>query len=204
MASTDQEIFWQGNFGNEYTNRNISNQEISSNINLFSKILSNTSGVDSALELGCNRGMNLIALHKLNPEMSLSGVEINAKAVELSSKLDIANITQGSLLDYSNKTQVDLTFTKGVLIHINPDKLTDAYQALYSNSRKYILVVEYYNPEPVTIQYRGHGEKLFKRDFAGELMDKYSDLKLINYGFTYRRDPVFPLDDSCWFLMKKS
>ena len=41
----------------------------------------------------------------------------------------------------------------------------------------------------------GHSDKLFKRDFAGELMDKYTDLILKDYGFAYKRDPSFPLDD---------
>jgi spore coat polysaccharide biosynthesis protein SpsF len=65
------------------------------------------------------------------------------------------------------------------------------------------LVCEYYNPSPVSIPYRGHTNKLFKRDFAGELMDRYPDLQLIDYGFVYRRDPSFPQDDVTWFLMEK-
>ena len=48
-------------------------------------------------------------------------------------------------------------------------------------SKKFILIAEYYNPTPVEVSYRGHNGKLFKRDFAGEMMKKYSDLKLIDY-----------------------
>jgi spore coat polysaccharide biosynthesis protein SpsF len=44
---------------------------------------------------------------------------------------------------------------------------------------------------------------LFKRDFAGEMMDRYPDLKLLDYGFVYHRDPAFPDDDITWFLMEK-
>lgn len=43
--------------------------------------------------------------------------------------------------------------------------------------------------------------KLFKRDFAGEIMNKYK-YELIDYGFTYRYDK-FPQDDLTWFLLKK-
>ena len=46
--------------------------------------------------------------------------------------------------------------------------------------QKYICIVEYYNPTPVEVIYRGHKGKLFKRDFAGEMLDKYRNLKLIN------------------------
>ena len=65
-------------------------------------------------------------------------------------------------------------------------------------------MAEYYNPSPVTIEYRGEKDKLFKRDFAGEMLDKYQDLKLIKYGFIYKRDTTFPQDDITWFLMEKS
>jgi spore coat polysaccharide biosynthesis protein SpsF len=92
---------------------------------------------------------------------------------------------------------------KGVLIHINPDMLQVVYEKLYESSSKYILVCEYYNPAPVTINYRGHEDRLFKRDFAGELMEKYTDLTLIDYGFAYKRDPSFPQDDITWFLLSK-
>ena len=77
------------------------------------------------------------------------------------------------------------------------------YSKLYAASKRYILVCEYYNPAPVTINYRGHDDRLFKRDFAGELMEKYSDLELVDYGFCYKRDPAFPQDDVTWFLLEK-
>jgi len=44
---------------------------------------------------------------------------------------------------------------------------------------------------------------LFKRDFAGEMLDRYPALKLLDYGFVYRRDPLFPQDDMTWFLLEK-
>jgi spore coat polysaccharide biosynthesis protein SpsF len=55
----------------------------------------------------------------------------------------------------------------------------------------------------VAIAYRGHSDRLFKRDFAGEIMDRHSQLRLVDYGFAYRRDPNFPQDDITWFLMEK-
>ena len=54
----------------------------------------------------------------------------------------------------------------------------------------------------VTVNYRGNSDRLFKRDFAGELMDRYP-LRLIAYGFSYHRDNYFPQDDSTWFLLEK-
>lgn len=97
----------------------------------------------------------------------------------------------------------DFVLIKGVLIHINPEYLDRVYETLYQSSSRYICLVEYYNPTPVEVNYRGHQGRLFKRDFAGEILDKFKDLKLIDYGFTYHRDSHFPQDDATWFLLEK-
>ena len=76
------------------------------------------------------------------------------------------------------------------------------YQNLVNLSRRYVLVCEYYNPAPVTVPYRGHQDRLFKRDFAGELMDGFG-LELVDYGFVYRRDNHAAMDDFTWFLLRK-
>lgn len=36
------------------------------------------------------------------------------------------------------------------------------------------------------------------------MLDMFPDLKLVDYRFIYHRDPVFPRDDSTWFLLEKS
>jgi spore coat polysaccharide biosynthesis protein SpsF len=69
---------------------------------------------------------------------------------------------------------------------------------------RYICICEYYNPTPVEVTYRGYQEKLFKRDFVGEILDMYPDLELVDYGFVYHRDNNFPQDDITWFLIQKS
>lgn len=97
----------------------------------------------------------------------------------------------------------ELALIKGVLIHINPAELPKVYDKLYAATHRYLLVAEYYNPSPVAIPYRGHAERLFKRDFAGEIMERHPRLCLVDYGFVYRRDPAFPQDDVTWFLMEK-
>ena len=115
----------------------------------------------------------------------------------------VKKIYNKSIINFKTNIKKDLVLIKGVLIHINPNFLNRVYQQLYNLSKKYILIGEYYNRTPVTINYRGHSEKLFKRDFAGELLDKYKDLELVDYGFRYHRDNNFPMDDIAWFLLKK-
>ena len=81
--------------------------------------------------------------------------------------------------------------------------MPQVYDLLHQLSKRYICVIEYYNPAPVEIPYRGHSGKLFKRDFAGELLDRFRDLRLLDYGFVYHRDNNYPLDDLTWFLLEK-
>jgi len=201
---TPQEEFWAGSFGNGYIDRNQSTQIVAANTALFSKILSRTSNIQSVIEFGSNIGLNLIAIKQLLPEAELSAIEINEKAVSILKKWDyIKKIYHQSILDFDCDYPREFVFTKGVLIHMNPEVLLQVYDKLYAASQKYICIAEYYNPVPQQINYRGQTEKLFKRDFAGELLDRFSDLKLIDYGFVYHRDTNFPLDDISWFLLEK-
>lgn len=201
---TEQEAFWAGDFGNEYIGRNNSKEIIASNLNFFSKALNQAGKPESIIEFGANIGMNLQAIKLLFPSIKLHGIEINERAAEeLGMNIGKENVTNSSIFDYSVDEKFDVTLIKGVLIHINPDMLPLVYQKLYEASKKYILVCEYYNPSPVSISYRDHQDRLFKRDFAGEILEKYSDLILVDYGFVYKRDISFPADDITWFLLKK-
>lgn len=201
---TEQEAFWAGTFGTQYIERNRGDQLLASNLNFFSTALRTATKLKSCIEFGANIGMNLKALKLLYPAIELSAIEINADASAELSKIVAQNkLFQGSILDYPGSESVDLVLIKGVLIHINPEELIKVYEKLVQASRRYILLAEYYNPSPVAIPYRGHTDRLFKRDFAGEIMDRYPRLRLLDYGFCYRRDPNFPQDDITWFLMEK-
>lgn len=199
---TEQENFWAGSFGDTYIERNADDWRMRSSIGLFSEILSSCIGLNSALELGCNIGLNLEALKAIAPGLALSGVEINENAHRQAQEKALGEIHLGSILEPLELPKADLTFTKTVLIHINPDELDKVYRNLVELSNRYVLVVEYYNPSPVSVVYRGNDDRLFKRDFAGELMDRYG-LELLTYGFSYHRDKLFPQDDCTWFLMEK-
>lgn len=146
-----------------------------------------------------------MALHILLPEAKLTGIEINQKAATELSQLPYVEAHQSSIYEteFLGEKQYDFIFTKGVLIHQSPDLIFNAYDILYRASRQYIMVCEYYNPTLVEVNYRGNTSVLFKRDFAGALLDRYPDLELLDYGFAYHRDPHFKADDPTWFLMKK-
>ena len=201
---TEQEEFWAGEFGNDYIDRNQGDKLLASNTVMWVDMLKNARKVESCIEFGANIGMNLQALKLLYPEQEQYGIEINSEAVdELKNVIPPANVFHSSIFDFESDAKFDLSFIKGVLIHINPDELPEAYKKLVASCGRYLLVAEYYNPSPVAIPYRGHTDRLFKRDFAGEILDLYPELTLIDYGFSYRNDPKFPQDDINWFLMER-
>lgn len=204
---TEQERFWAGKFGDEYTVRNADRKWIDSNIDLFGDALAKAKNVSTILELGCNKGLNLAALEYLDPSRTMTGVDINATALrELvvmfdDLKLEKPHLHRSSIVEYNPVATYDLVFTKGVLIHINPDQLPEVYDKMVALSNRYVMIAEYYNPSPVAIEYRGQYGKLFKRDFAGELIKRH-DMRLVDYGFKYHLGK-YPQDDLCWFLMEK-
>jgi spore coat polysaccharide biosynthesis protein SpsF len=198
----NQEDFWKGDFGTDYISRNIDETLLESNVNFFEKILQNVQEpIDSILELGANVGMNFLALSRILPNLNFTGVEINKAAADALRETG-CEVHNCAIQDLALNATYDLVLTKTVLIHIAPEKLPDTYEKIFNFSRKWILIAEYYNSTPTGIPYRGHEEKLFKRDFAGEMLDTYPSLKLVDYGFTYHRDS-HPQDDVSWFLLRK-
>ncbi len=201
---TEQEAFWAGEFGTAYIGRNQGDALLASNLDFFGKALRQARGLASCIEFGANIGMNLRALKLLHPSQQQFGIEINTEAArQLAQVLPPHNVFQQSILDFQPAQAFDLVLIKGVLIHINPDALAQVYDTLHRSCGKYLLIAEYYNPAPVSISYRGHADRLFKRDFCGEMLDRHPDLALVDYGFAYHRDPNFPQDDITWFLMEK-
>ena len=200
---TEQEKFWAEKFGTEYIERNRSAEILTQNIFLFSRIFSKIEKIRSVIEYGANIGLNLRALRTLISELELSAVEINKDAVKELKKIENIKVFNKSILEFKIDKPRDFALIKTVLIHLNPDMLSQVYELLYQSSSRYICIAEFYNPVPVEVNYRGFSGKLFKRDFAGEMLDKYDDLKLIDYGFCYHRDIHFPKTDITWFLMEK-
>ncbi len=202
--TTPQEEFWAGKFGDEYSSRNAGRKWIASNCALFSRVLSSTEGVKSVIEFGSNTGLNLRALDVLLPGASLAAIEINNSAATELKAWGQCEVYVQSILEFEPAHPYDLVLIKGVLIHVNPDSLPKLYERLFRASGRYVCIVEYYNPTPIAVNYRGHDSRLFKRDFAGEMLDSFPQLRLLDYGFCYHRDRNFPQDDVNWFLLEKA
>ena len=87
----NQEQFWQGKFGDEYTERNVNYVE--NNYQLFEKIFVDelnpyrTAGyfeskVKSIIEFGAGSGQNILALQKIFPDARYTAIEINETAIK--------------------------------------------------------------------------------------------------------------------------
>lgn len=201
--TTKQEEAWAGEFGNEYNARSPGNVE--NNVYFFHRALGGCAHApESIMELGAGQGANMLALRTIYPGAELGAVELNRQACEKLTLTGTVNyLVNASILDWEPERTWELAFSKGLLIHIQPAQLWNAYGVLYRCASRWILICEYYNPKPVEVEYRGQAGLLYKRDFAGDMLDAFKDLRLVDYGFVYRRDS-HPQDDLHFFLLEKS
>lgn len=191
---------WSGINGQQYTNRQA--LAIESRRKMFADIFdAMVIKPKTVIEFGANIGDNLRAIRQIQGAI-LTGVEINETLLD---RLQLAadSAIVGAIQSFNPYRKWDLTFTRGLLIHIPPAELHAAYRTLYDCSSRHILICEYYNPTPVEVEYRGQKGLLWKRDFAGEMLDSYSDLRVVDYGFVWHRDPEYPQDDVTWVLLEK-
>lgn len=204
---SEQARFWSGAFGDEYSRRCDRASLVDSNTAFFQHVLAGETSVESVLEFGPNVGLNLAALRRLYPRVRCEAVEVNSGAAEQcrrnirESRVHCATIA--SALEEGVLSRAELVLMKGVLIHLAPSELGLVYRGIAELAPRLIVIAEYYNPVPVEIEYRGHRDRLFKRDFAGEFLDATNGYSIVRTGFAYHRDPVAPQDDLTWFLLQR-
>lgn len=95
-----------------------------------------------------------------------------------------------------DSNSVDLAFTCGVLIHIDPKQLATAPPTVQGFTQVY-CAREIFSVEPEERTYRGQNGLLFKRDFGGFFFDRFADLKAVDYGFLRPRATGF--DNLTWW-----
>lgn len=151
--------FWSGDFGNKYTLRN--RVDWVGRVPFWESIINKTNA-RSVLEYGCNAGWNLSAIRSVFPDTGLCGVEINVLAAKQARacNIDVHCSLPDSLYSY------ELVFTAGVLIHVPPQDLTETMENLINVSCDYVLAVEYAADAEEMVVYRGHKNKLWKRNYG--------------------------------------
>ncbi len=173
---------WEGEFGKDYTDRNVIDWRV--RLPAFKQMLDGLP-IGRALEVGCNRGHNLVAVAELLGGGDVVGIEPNRYALELARASSVkVGVLYGHAFDLPFKDRYfDLVFTAGVLIHIPLGDLPVALSEIYRVSKRYILAIEYFAEEETTIHYRGHDDLLWKRNFLKYYQTQFPDLTLIRSGY---------------------
>lgn len=194
MSKNQQENFWSGDFGKEYTDRNSRHsQEFDqayqtwyglSRLKMNEAFLNELPRDIRILEVGCNTGMQLACLKSMG-FTSLYGIELQDYAVQRAKEYtEGINIIQGSAFDIPFKDQFfDLVFTSGVLIHIAPENLSKVFAEMYRCSKKYIWGFEYFAETTTTINYRGNEGFLWKANYGKLIRDQFNDVTLVKEEF---------------------
>jgi pseudaminic acid biosynthesis-associated methylase len=204
MPQTHQLEAWQGEFGRQYTDRNLlsvddMDRELEAyyagvkKTELFCEFLGpDRLPAGRVLEVGCNVGIQLRMLQRINPSLSFWGVEPQfyalSKAREQSPDMNLAAGTAFELPflgDY-----FDVVMTNGVLIHIHPDHLPTALREIYRVARRFIFFHEYYAPETTQIPYYGHANLLWKTDFKAVCQKLFPDLRCVREQYLQYPDPA--------------
>ncbi len=198
---------WRGDFGDSYLGRNEADEAmISARVAMWTRILRPLADdpPQSILEIGANIGLNLRALAGLTTAR-LIALEPNSCARQR--LVDDGVVSPDHAHDGSadhiplDDGAVDMAFTSGVLIHIAPQDLDASCAEIHRVSGRYIACAEYFADTPEDVRYRGRDGLLFKRDFGAFWMDRHADLRLVDYGFFWRR--ATGLDNLTWWLFSK-
>jgi pseudaminic acid biosynthesis-associated methylase len=205
--ATPQEKLWRGEFGDQYVGRNgLSDEKLALLTAHWAKVLGCLDGEPpkSILEVGANIGLNLRAMRRLTtadfyavePNATARGILTQDGVVPAERVLDSV-ASDIALPDAS----VDLAFTCTVLIHVHPDDLLAACREIHRVSRRYVVCVEYFADSVQEVPYRGNRDALFKRDFGSFYLDNFPDLKLVDYGFAWKR--LTSVDNCTWWVFEK-
>lgn len=159
------EDFWRGTFGTDYTSRNQVDPQTRKE---FWQSAMEYMNPLTVLEVGCNRGHNLLCIQSIDSTIECAGIDVNTTAVNEARQQGI-EAQEGEASRVANifgHGSKDLVFTAGVLIHIAPADLAEVMQAIIDTSARYVLAVEYAADEEEEVEYRGHKGKLWKRPFG--------------------------------------
>lgn len=161
------EDFWAGSFGDSYLQRN--QIDPATRLDFWRSAIEYCTPA-TVLEVGCNRGHNLVAIQMVDQSIECYGVDVNESAVNeaRSQGLDVQHGSAVDILGFHEPSSMDLVFTAGVLIHISPEDLEDVMRAIATTSSRYVLAVEYASEseEEEPVEYRGHSDKLWKRNYG--------------------------------------
>jgi pseudaminic acid biosynthesis-associated methylase len=193
--------FWTGQDGDAYIDRNeLNSRNVGQRVGMWRRVFDHIIHPYSILEVGASVGINLAAIKQvLPPIVKVYGVEPNdyarAKLRSITDRAIEATADDIPLGDCS----VDVVFTSGVLIHIEPEKLLASCREMHRVASRYIVCAEYFSDKPQQIEYRG--SYIWKRDFGKFWLDNFEDLRPIGCGFEWRS--LTGIDNLTWWVFEK-
>lgn len=109
----------------------------------------------SVIEFGCNCGPNLCLLHRADPALELTGVDINPVAIKKGRELLAKTASRGANLVLGGIEALagfpdhsfDVFFTDAVLMYIAPDRIRDVLAEAIRLSRRAVVMLEWHDGE---------------------------------------------------------
>ena len=198
---------WQGDFGNAYIDRNIGSVSmVRTRTRSWAQVLRGCGDQlpSSVLEVGANVGLNLRAIDNLI-DGELHALEPNKKACTALATCGIIHKDRiynasGDAIPLEDGS-IDMVFTVGVLMHIDPEFRLKTMDEIHRVSRRYIFCAEYFAPKEEEIKYRDHQGMLYRHVYGRLYVDRFAGLDVVDNGFFWKRAGGF--DDTNWWLLKK-
>jgi len=219
LSKNKQTELWNGEFGNDYTERNtFTDTDIKNRQGMWRSVLncvinspSNLRKIypESYCEIGAGNGQNIVAIHRMyadEQKPKFVAYETNKKAV---ANLTSAKYNDNMKLEINNTDWLnvhvggaiaDLVYTSGVLIHVHPDNLIKFMGRMFNASAKYVVFAEYFSPSQRAVHYRGNGEALWLNDFGSIFLDNFN-VRCCGYNFMWKR--VTGLDNLTTWIFEK-
>ena len=182
---------WQGEFGRAYTDRN--QVDWHTRVGALKRIIPRD--VSSVLEVGANRGHNLVALKSLGLDARGCEPADYARAEAVNQGLLVCACSVYDLYDGGHTS--DLVMTCGVLTHVPPARLDDALGRIVDVARRYVLAIEY-DGNDESIEYRGHQDMLWKRDYGKHYRRLFPELRVVQEGVL-----ASEFDGAAYWLLQK-
>lgn len=211
---TEQIKFWESDFGADYTDRNTQDRDAFENDHIIcygvtkaemnKEFLDGLSRDIKILEVGCNTGMQLLALQRMGFK-NLYGIELQSYAVEKAKEICIGiDIRQSSGFEIPFKDKTfDLVYTHGVLIHIHPGDLEKMMREMVRVSSRYIWGFEYHDTELKEMPYRGNNGFLWKADYCEIFKNSFPELKLLKKNIYPYINEGYIGNQDCMYLLSK-
>ena len=213
---------WTGEFGDEYHKRNCNTyRSVMGRVQVWKDIAQYVPMIGSygykyyssspvfdaekpmtILEVGAGTGANLLAIKHLKTAHTLIALEPNYEAVQILRDQHVTEeIMHMSWMDYVPiYKKVDLVFTYGVLIHVDPKERKKFMQKIIDTSSRYVVCCEYFSPTCRQIDYHGNKDMLWLDNYGGIYKDM--GLKILSCKFYSKL--LTGLDDiTCWVMEKQ-